>query len=61
MRCLERLEQYKDDDFDHIILQIRNGTIKSGRYSHLVKIDKNKEVKGKVLFKDGKEYYSDKP
>lgn len=54
MKCLERLEKYGDESLDTIILLIRNGTIKSGRYAHLVKVDKNKQMKGKEFFKDGK-------
>lgn len=41
MKAIERYEKYKDEDFDAIILKIRNGTIKCGRYAHLVKVDKN--------------------
>lgn len=52
MLCKERYEEYKDEYFDTIILKIRRGDIKCGRYSHLVKIDKNKEYKGKELFKN---------
>lgn len=53
MRCMNRLEQYKDTELDVIITKIRNGTIKCGKYSHLVKINKNQQIKGKELFKDG--------
>lgn len=41
MKAIERYEKYKNEDFDAIILKIRNGTIKCGRYAHLVKVDKN--------------------
>lgn len=54
MKCVERFKEYEDEDLDRIILLIRNGTIKAGRYSHLVKVD-NKKMKGKVFFKNGKE------
>lgn len=60
MRCIERYEQYKEDDFDNTILFIRNGRIKSGRYAHLVKIDIDKKMDGKELFTDGKDYHSGK-
>lgn len=60
MKCIERYDEYKDDDFDNIILKIRNGKIKSGRYSHLVKVDKGKIIKGKEFFADGKEDNSSK-
>lgn len=52
MKCMNRLQQYKEESFDRIILMIRNGTIKTGRYSHLVKINENKIIKGKELFKN---------
>lgn len=53
MKGISRYEKYKDDDFDTIIMKINSGTIKCGRYSHLVKVDK-KPLKGKEFFKDGK-------
>lgn len=52
MKCTERLKKYEDTEFDVIILQIRNGTIKTGRYSHLVKVKDGKDIKGKELFKN---------
>lgn len=52
MNCIDRLEKYKEEDFDTVILLIRNGTIKCGKYSHLVKVKKNKIMKGKEFFKD---------
>ena len=53
MKCIDRYEQYKDEDLDKIILDIRKGNIKAGRYSHLVKVNKNKIIKDKELFTDG--------
>jgi len=50
----ERLEKYKNEDMSLIILYIRNGTIKCGKYSHLVKIDKNYKINEKELFKNGR-------
>lgn len=54
--AMERFEKYKEDDFDAIILRIKSGAIKSGRYAHLVKIDKKLKMKGKVFFDDPKIY-----
>lgn len=54
MLCKDRYEEYKDEYFDTIILKIRRGDIKCGRYAHLVKIDKKKEYNGKELFKNGR-------
>lgn len=56
MKCIERYEQFKEDDFDSIILSIRNGKIKSGRYAHLVKVDKSEKVDGKELFTNGEDH-----
>lgn len=52
MKCINRYEEFKDYDFDKIILAIRRGNIKCGRYSHLVKVNENKILKGKEFFKD---------
>lgn len=51
----ERYMQYKDDYFDTVLLKIRKGYIKCGKYAHMVKIDKNKKYNGKELFNDGKD------
>lgn len=51
MKCINRLNEYKEEDLDTIILKIRNGTIKTGKYSHLVKVNKDKILKGKEFFK----------
>lgn len=61
MQCIERYDQYKEDDFDNVLLFIKIGKIKSGRYAHLVKIDKDKKMNGKELFADGKDQNSSKP
>lgn len=53
MKFKTRLEKYEDEDFDTIMILIRNGTIKCGRYAHLVKIDKDKIMKGKEFFNNG--------
>lgn len=52
MKCTERLDKYKEDDFDRIMLLIKNGTIKCGKYSHLVKVNENKIMKGKEFFNE---------
>lgn len=50
MNPVERYEKYKDDFFDTIILRIRNGDIKCGRYSNRIKLDKNlKTPKGELF------------
>ena len=54
MKCISRYEQYKDEDFDKIILDIKKGNIKAGKYAHLVKVDKKKIIKDKELFNNGK-------
>jgi hypothetical protein len=46
---MERFEEYRDTELDVIILKIRNGTIKSGKYSHIIKIDKDPKVFKKEL------------
>lgn len=54
MKCINRYEMYKEYDFDKVILAIKKGSIKCGKYSHLVKVDKNKIIKDKELFTNGK-------
>lgn len=54
-RITQRYEEYKDEAFDRIIVLIKNGTIKCGKYAHLVKIDEDKIMKGKEFFNDGKD------
>lgn len=50
----ERYLAYKDIGFDELIIKIKNGIIKAGKYSHLVKVDKDFKVplKGEVLTRD---------
>lgn len=55
MRCIDRYEEYHSQGFDKIILDIRKGVIKAGRYAHMVKIDKKKIIKDKELFTNGRE------
>jgi len=55
MECADRYERYKDESLDLVILKIRNGSIKCGKYANLVKIDKNYKLKGKEFFNDGQE------
>lgn len=55
MYAVKRLKKYESEPFDIVLSLIRRGEIKPGRYSHLVKIDKDKDYsKEKELFKDGK-------
>lgn len=54
MKAIERFKKYRDYDLDKVLIDIRSGSIESGKYSHLIKIDNNKKMKGKVLFNDGK-------
>lgn len=53
MKCMDRYEKYKDEYLDVIIMGIKKGTIKSGKYAHLVKVDKHKIIKDKELFTNG--------
>lgn len=52
MTVEERINEYKDVEFDKIISDIRSGKIKTGKYAHLVKVDKNYKIKGNKLFND---------
>lgn len=52
MDCVERYKQWIEEDLDKIILEIKTGRIKAGRYAHRVKIDKKFKIKGKELFSD---------
>lgn len=50
MISTERYEEYKDSrDFDRIILLIKSGKIKCGRFANRIKIDKHFKI-GKELF-----------
>ena len=51
MNVKERYEKYNDEDFDTLMLKIRRGDIKCGKYANRIKIDKNAKI-GKELFKD---------
>ena len=53
MKCVSRYMKYKDEDFDKVMMLIKSGHIKCGKYAHLVKIDKKKEMKGKEFFRNG--------
>lgn len=50
--AMDRFEKHKDDEFDALIIRIKSGVIKSGRFSHLVKINPKLKMKGKVFFDD---------
>lgn len=54
MKCVSRYKKYANESFDVIMIKIRNGTIKCGKYAHLVKIKKDFKVNEKELFSDGK-------
>ncbi len=57
MKPIERYLEYKDEDLDRILILIRNGTIKSGKFSHLIKTkskDTKSIMKEKELFKHAK-------
>lgn len=53
MLCADRYEERKNSDLDEIIILIRKGDIKCGKYAHLVKVDKDKQMKGKEFFSRG--------
>ncbi len=53
MICADRYNEYKEEYFDTIILKIKRGDIKCGRYANRVKINKDKMYNGKELFADG--------
>jgi len=52
MFCIKRYEKYKNDYIDLILRKIRDGEIKAGRYSDLVKVNKNAKFKGKEFFNE---------
>lgn len=54
-KCISRLKKYQDESLDRILIKIRKGEIKCGKYAHLVKVDPKKKIKGKVLFLDESE------
>ena len=54
MQCMERFKEFRDDDFDGIIMKIATGKIKTGKYSNRIKIDKNFKMNKKELFSNGK-------
>lgn len=52
--AVKRLKKYESEPFDIVLNLMKRGEIKPGRYSHLVKIDKDQDLsKEKELFKDG--------
>ena len=52
MYCIERYEEHKKDFIDQLLMDIRYGKIKAGRYAHLVKIDKHAVAKKKGWYFD---------
>lgn len=62
MNGAERLKEYPpSESFDRIILYIKTGKIKCGKYSDRVKIKKNKIIKDKELFTNGPGKSEDHP
>ena len=53
MNPAERVHTYYRDYFDTVILKIKRGDIKCGKYANRVKIDKKFDASGKELFNDG--------
>lgn len=51
-KVFEKMKEYEEDGLDTLILHLRKGVIKCGKYSHLVKLKKNYKV-GKELFRNG--------
>ena len=52
MNPIDRFEEYRDTELDAVILAIRNGEIKAGKYSHLIKIDKHPKVKKEIKYNE---------
>jgi len=52
LNSIKRFKKYRDENFDHILLKMKSGEIKCGKYSHLVKIDKSMKFKDGELFKE---------
>lgn len=53
MDAVERLKEYISVDFDTIMMKIKNGTIKCGKYAKRIKVSNNDKL-GKELFTDGR-------
>lgn len=51
MKGIDRVERYKDESFDTVIMKIRSGEIKAGKYSGLVKIKKGYKIKDGEIFR----------
>lgn len=43
--AFERYQKWKDEMFDGVILNIKHGTIKTGRKAGLIKLNKKEKVK----------------
>ena len=52
MKSIDRYVEFREDDLDYILLKIKNGDIKAGKYSDLIKIDKNVKMKKGWFFED---------
>lgn len=55
MSPAERLHMYKTDYLDTVLLKIKRGDLKCGKYANRVKIDKNFDIEGKEFFTHGSE------
>ena len=53
MHSSKRYEEYKEESFDMVLMRIRQGKIKCGKYAGLVKIKPEDKIKGKEFFTDG--------
>ena len=54
MNPIKRLTKFIEKDFNEVMTLISNGSIKCGKYSDLIKIDKNSKMKGTRFFENGK-------
>lgn len=55
MKGIDRVERYRDESFDTVIMKIKSGEIRTGKYSNMVKIRKGYKtnVNNGELFKKG--------
>ena len=54
MRGIDRLTEYKDAEFDKIIMHISSGHLKAGKYAGLIKIKDDFKLDKHRLFDDDK-------
>lgn len=53
MSPAERVHMYKTDYLDTVLLKIKRGDLKCGKYADRVKVDKHFDMDGKEFFTDG--------